>query len=251
MKVDAHCHLQDPRLAGDLEGVFARARAAGVGAFLCCGTRPADWPAVLELARTRPGVVPLAGLHPWYALEPGPGWEEALEAAFDAGAAAGECGLDFSEGRPAREVQEAALAAQLRRAAARNLPVALHCVKAPERLAAVIRETGLGPAGGYVHAFSGAPEVARMFLDLGLHLSFGGAVTRPGAKRAAASLACVPGDRYLLETDAPDLAPEGVEGPCEPAHLALVAAAASRIRGEDAGARAAENARNLFGRWLA
>ncbi|BDU77169.1 TatD family hydrolase [Mesoterricola sediminis] len=251
MLVDAHCHLQDPRLAADLEGVLARARAAGVGAFVVCGTREADWGAVLDLARTRAGVIPFAGLHPWHVAEASPGWEPALVAAFHAGAGAGEAGLDFSEGRPDRDLQEAVLAAQVRLAAAHGLPLALHAVKAADRLAAVLRRVGLGRAGGYVHAFSGAPEVARTYLDLGLHLSFGGAITRPGATRAQAALAFVPRDRYLLETDAPDLAPAGVTGPNEPAHLALIAAAAGRIRGEDAGARAADNARTLLGRWLA
>ena len=249
--IDAHCHLQDPRFGGDLEVVLVRAREAGVTRMVCCGTREEDWHRVLDLARAHPEVIPMAGLHPWYVDSALPGWEARLEAAFDAGAGAGECGLDFSEGRPSRELQEAAFIAQLRLAIRRDLPVSMHCVKASDRMAAILREVGLPASGGLVHAFSGAPEVAQVFQNLGLHLSFGGAVTRPGAKRAIASLAQVRRDRFLLETDAPDLAPEGVAGPCEPAHLRLVAEAASRIRGEDAGGRACENARQLFRRWMA
>jgi TatD DNase family protein len=217
---------------------------------VCCGTRESDWDRVLELARTRPGVIPMAGLHPWYVAEARPGWAERLEAAFDAGAGAGECGLDFSEGRAAPEVQEAALRVQVAAAVRRDLPLSLHCVKAADRLEAVLRETGLPRAGGLVHAFSGSPETARRLLALGLHLSFGGALTKPGATRAAASFREADPDRILLETDAPDLAPQGAAPPNEPANLALVARAAASLRGEGAPARAFANARTLFRRWI-
>jgi TatD DNase family protein len=249
--IDAHCHLQDPRLAADLEGVLARARAAGVSAMVCCGTRESDWDRVVDLARARPEVIPMAGLHPWYAGEAGPGWEARLEAAFDAGCGAGECGLDFSEGRPPAALQEEVLRVQVRLAIRRDLPLALHCVKAADRLEGILRETGLPRAGGLVHAFSGDPATARRFLALGLHLSFGGALTRPGAKRATASFREADADRILLETDSPDLTPSGVEPPNEPANLARVAAAAAALRGEEAPARAFANARALFRRWMA
>ena len=249
MFFDAHCHLQDGRFGAVLEDVLDRAERAGVTHMVCCGTREEDWEPVLDLARRKPVVIPSVGVHPWYADTPAPGWQERLEAQFDAGALAGECGLDFTEGRPPRAVQEAVLLDQLRLAIDRDLPVSLHCVKASERLAAILGETGLPASGGLVHAFSGPPEVARNFLDLGLHLSFGGALTRPGARRAAASLAMVREDRLLFETDAPDLAPEGVTGTNEPAHIRLVAEAASRLRGWDVSSLAYANARRLFGRW--
>ena len=242
---DAHCHLQDARYGAGLEVVLHRAREAGVARMVCCGTREEDWDRVLDLAREHPGVIPMAGLHPWYVDGAGPGWLERLETRFNAGAGAGECGLDFSKGRPDRARQEAALIAQLRLAIGRNLPVSLHCVKAAEPLAAILREVGLPAAGGLVHAFSGTLEAARAFQDLGLHLSFGGALTRPGARRAAAALAWVREDRILLETDAPDLAPEGVAGLNEPAHLARIAEAAETLRPGAAGAAWA-NALRLF-----
>ena len=246
MLFDSHCHLQDARFCAGLEVVLRRAREAGVSHMVCCGTREDDWDRVLELARENPEVIPMAGLHPWYVADAAPGWLERLEAKLGEGAGAGECGLDFAEGRPDRELQEAALIAQLELAIRRNLPVSLHCVKAAERLAAILREVGLPAAGGLVHAFSGTLEAARAFQDLGLHLSFGGAVTLPGARRAAAALAWVREDRLLLETDAPDLAPDGVDGLNEPAHLARIAETADRIR-PGAAVAAWTNARRLFG----
>ena len=61
-----------------------------------------------------------------------------------------------------------------------------------------------------------------------------------------AALAWVREDRLLLETDAPDLAPDGVDGLNEPAHLARIAETADRIR-PGAAVAAWTNARRLFG----
>ena len=54
-----------------------------------------------------------------------------------------------------RALQEEALKSQLRLARELERPVALHCVKAFERLAQVLREEGLPKAGGLIHAYSG------------------------------------------------------------------------------------------------
>jgi TatD DNase family protein len=240
---DAHCHLQDDRYGDGLEVALRRAAEAGVAHMACCGTREDDWGKVLELARAHREILPMAGLHPWYVDTATPGWTARLEAAFDAGAGAGECGLDFTEGRPTRDLQEAALRTQLDLAARRGLPVSLHCVKAAERLLEILAETGL-PHGGLVHAFSGPPETALRFQALGLHLSFGRALTFPGAKRARASFDALRDDRILFETDSPDLTPEGAAGLNEPANIRLVAAAAARP------VPAFDNARRLFRRWI-
>ena len=125
-QVDSHCHLQDLRFTGRVPEVLARAQAAGVGHLVCCGTREADWDRVLELARDHPPVLPMLGLHPWYAEAAGPDWLGRLrERVLASGAGIGECGLDFAEGRPGRAVQEAAFQAQLRLAIELDLPLAM------------------------------------------------------------------------------------------------------------------------------
>jgi TatD DNase family protein len=220
---DSHCHLQDPRFAGRVRSVVDQARAAGVTHMVCCATREADWDRVLELARDQPGVLPMLGLHPWYAAEAAAGWPGRLRARM-AGTRAGigECGLDFTPGRPGRAVQEAAFAAQLALAAELGLPVSIHCVGAWGRLQALLRAAGPLTAGA-VHGFSGSPEVAAALQDLGLHLGFSASAVRPGARRGPRALAAVAADRLLFESDAPS---EGRE----PAQVAELALAAARVR---------------------
>lgn len=248
---DAHCHLQDPRFEGDLGGVLARAAASGVRHMVCCGTREADWGAVLALSDCHASVAPMLGLHPWQVSEAQPGWGLRLrELAKDSRVGIGECGLDFVMEGCDREAQESAFRLQLRLARELDRPVAMHCRKAWERLIQVLREEGLPVAGGMVHAYSGSAETARELQALGCYLSFGGSITRPGNTRSPKALAAVEPHRLLIESDAPDLPPHGAVGLNEPANLTLVLNAAARLRDEDPAGLAHQtysNAMMLFG----
>ena len=52
MFIDSHCHLNYKGLVEDQQGVLARARAAGVSAFLNISTRASEWDEVIGLAET-------------------------------------------------------------------------------------------------------------------------------------------------------------------------------------------------------
>lgn len=257
--VDAHAHLQDPRLRVDLAGVMARARAAGVCAVVSCGTQETDWVDVLDLAKEDPGIVPMLGLHPWYVTLALPGWAQRLgDALVRSGAGVGECGLDFAveEGDPS--AQEMAFRSQLRLARELDLPLSIHCRKAWERLLSIVKEEGLPAAGAMVHSFGGSAEMAVELQKIGFHLSFSCVIANPAQRKAAKVLPAVRPDRLLLESDAPDLPPRHLEGwnpdaPNEPAQVPLVAEAAARLRGESLERTlelAFANSQQYFRRWL-
>lgn len=234
--LDSHCHLDDPRFLADLDDVERRAREAGVDRFVVPGVAPAQWGRLRELATTR-GWRFGVGTHP-YTLT------ETTEVPTDvAGAAAiGECGLDG--GVPvAMEIQEAVLRAHLALARDTGLPVILHCVRAHDRLLALLRR--FGPVRGVLHSYSGGAGLVPAYVAAGLHLSFGGALTWPGARKPVEALRGTPADRLLLESDAPDQCPHPHRGRCEPAMLPLVLAAAERLRGEPLAAQLDTNARAL------
>jgi len=220
---DTHCHLQDPRFDGRVPEVLARARAAGVTHMVCCATREADWDRVLELARDHAEVLPMLGLHPWF-VAAAEGWLGRLRTLAQAPRIGiGECGLDFSPGRPDHADQEAAFEAQVRLAIELDRPLSIHCVRAWGRLLDLLRRTGIPATGAALHAFSGSAEVAFQLQALGLYLSRG-----PGGAKPPAALPT----RLLYETDAPG------RGNREPAQLAQAA-------GPEA-AQVQENARRLF-----
>ena len=88
--------------------------------------------------------------------------------------------------------------------------------------------------------------MARRALDLGFSLSFAGIVTFPKAGSLREAAAIVPGDRLLVETDSPFLAPVPFRGRRnEPAHVARVVETLAGVRGVTADALDAETSANF------
>ncbi|MCP4198089.1 MAG: TatD family hydrolase [Proteobacteria bacterium] len=247
--VDTHCHLNFPPLAGGLPAILQRARARGVTRVVVPAYDRASWDVVIDIAARHEKLYPALGLHPWVADEAIDFQElEAYLKKNDA-VAVGEIGLDFKVVSVGRERQIEALNRQLEMAVRLDLPVLLHCRGAFQELLAIL-DTYRGRLKGVVHAFSRGPELAKMFVDRNMHVAFGGAVTREGAKRARRSAIAVPSNRLLLETDAPSIGLDGVEPEnVEPHHVADIASALAELRGEtvEKVARStSENARDLF-----
>jgi TatD DNase family protein len=126
----------------------------------------------------------------------------------------------------------------------------VHTREADEDTLSILRDEGIGEAGGVVHCFSGGPELARSLLGLGLHISFSGIVTFPGANDVRDAARVVPDDRLLIETDSPYLAPPPHRGRRnEPAFVADVARTVAEIRGvtvDDVARITSLNTRRLF-----
>jgi len=249
MLIDTHCHLNDPAFEETLPRVIDRARAAGVGA---CVVPAYDRPSLertASLARIWPDIFPAFGLHPWFLGEDADC--SAMEAFLQGNraVAVGEIGLDFSPGCPPHALQIQALTGQLSLAQSLDLPVILHCRRAHEALYRILRTFGK-TIRGVLHSFSGGPELMAAFVGLGFYISFSGSVTRKTAKKYHACAAAVPGDRLLLETDAPSIATETtVASKVEPMHTAEVArqvAALRKVSFEELCRTSTENACCLF-----
>ena len=235
MLIDAHCHLDFPDFDRDREAMFERARAVGVGHFVVPGTTRARWPSVLALGARADTSVCL-GLHPYFLEAHRLEGEEsdllALEHALDAHpevVAVGECGID-ARFVDTLDAQWALFEAQLRIAKTRKLPVVIHCVRANDQVAKRLKQIGM-PAGGLIHAFAGSLQQAERFLALGFVLGLGGALTHPRAQRLRGSVAALPDDGFVLETDSPDMPPAGFKGHRnEPARLASIADEVASLR---------------------
>lgn len=246
MLVDSHCHLNFPPLSERPDEVLARAAASGVEWVVVPAYDVGSWPAIAGIAAAASGVAPAYGLHPWCAsakLEP-----ELLAARLVEGAVGvGEIGLDSKVDPFDRERQLEVFITQVRLAVELDLPVILHCRGAFDDLVEVLERHR---PRGVVHAYSRGPELAERLLGLGLFLGFGGAITRPGARRARRSATCAPLERIVLETDAPSIGLEGVAPEeTEPRHVVEVARVLAELRGipvEEVARVTTRNSRELF-----
>ncbi len=247
---DSHCHLTDLDAPED---ALDAARAAGVRGLLTCGYDAASNRLVCALSEQLPSLPYAVGLHPWFAGEDVDSVVRLI--ASRRPNAVGEAGLDLWGDPPCQPIERQVhvLEAQLQIAVELDLPVTLHSRKAVDVLLSVLRNHP--GVRGALHAFSGSYEQARPFLDLGMFIGVGGAVTRSRAKRVRRCASAVPLERILLETDAPAIGMavgnDVVEPPhVRPAHLVHVRDALATLRGispEHVEQATDANASSLFG----
>ena len=69
MLVDHHCHIDRPEFASDLDGVVARAHAAGVGIMVNISTRVRKFDHLISVVERFDTVYGTVGTHPHYAHE--------------------------------------------------------------------------------------------------------------------------------------------------------------------------------------
>ena len=82
-------------------------------------------------------------------------------------------------------------------------------------------------------SYTGSWEAAKIYLDLGLYISLSGAVTFKNAPKLSEVAANVPGDRLLIETDCPYMAPVPLRGRRnEPSFLTHTLSRVAQLRGE-------------------
>lgn len=248
--VDAHCHLDMPPMSDDLEAAIAAARRAGVVQMVHIGCSKTTIARAVELSAARDDVFCAIGIHPHEASTTDAATLADLEARASAPeargkvVAIGETGLDYWYDRSPRPDQRRSLAEHVELARRLALPVVLHVRDAHDEALGIVAEAGArAEMPGMVHCFTGTPDEARRWLDLGFHLSFSGVVTFPKSDALREAARLCPADRLLLETDAPYLSPVPVRGPGnQPAHLAFTCAHLAGVRGQPAVKLAAQAA---------
>ena len=254
--IDSHCHLAGEEFAADLDAVVERARAASVSGALVilAAGDAAETGRAKAVEAAWPEVRFAVGIHPHQAAEHAPDLDAAigrLDAALSAHrvAALGEIGLDYHYDFSPRDIQQEVFRRQLRLAQRRQLPVIIHTREATDDTFRLLGDEGAGLRVVF-HCFTGGLEMARRALDAGAWLSFAGIVTFPKAAELREVAQMVPPDRFLVETDAPYLAPVPFRGKRnEPAFVAKVVEAVAATRGttaEQVARRTTENFLQVF-----
>jgi TatD DNase family protein len=249
MFVDSHCHLNYKGLVEEQQAVLERARAAGVDAMLNISTRASEWDAVIGVAERESDVWASVGIHP-HEADDHPDMQTATlveRAAHGRVVGIGESGLDYYYDHSDRERQRASFRAHLAASRETGLPIIVHTRDAEADTAAILaEEMGKGAYPGVIHCFTASADFAGKALDLGLYISISGIVTFKNAKDLQETARALPGDRLLIETDSPFLAPVPHRGkPCEPAFVADTARFLAELRGETVEALAEQTSTNF------
>ncbi len=236
MLVDSHCHLDFPELSRDLDGVMARARAAGIGTLLTISTKLSEWDSkVRKVAEADPDIWCSVGIHPHEAAVE----EGAMDSARLIDLARhprvvgiGETGLDYYYEHSPRPEQRQAFRAHCAAARGTGLPLIVHTRDADQDTIEILgEERAKGPLTGLIHCFTSSQQLADFALEIGFYISISGIVTFKAAESLRAVVRSVPLARLLVETDAPFLAPVPLRGkPNEPAYVVHTAAAVAALK---------------------
>jgi len=248
--IDTHCHLDAAEFDADRDVVRQNAKTLGVGKCVIPAVMASHFDEVRLLAHRHADAYAL-GIHPLYT----PQAEDKDLATLDTHlhahrddprlVAVGEIGLDGFV--PEINTPEAFakqthfFEAQLQIAQRHQLPVILHVRRSADGLLKGLRQFPV--AGGIAHAFNGSLQQAKLFIEMGFKLGFGGAVTYDRATKLRALATELPLSALVLETDAPDIPPHWMyttaedrekgkaQGRNSPAELPRIASDLAELRG--------------------
>lgn len=233
--IDAHCHFDFPVFDGHRDEILARSSSLGIERVVVPGVRQVDWDRVETTALAHNALYYCLGIHPWYVDEQSS--EEALDELERRlrrrparCVALGECGLDRVRGDLER--QRPWFEAQVVLARDLGWPLVIHSVKTHDDVAAILKSCRFS-GRALVHGFSGSFEQASKLVELGCKIGVGGVITHERARKTRSTMARLPLAALVLETDAPDMSPAGVEkGQNSPEYLPRIFDALAALRNE-------------------
>lgn len=267
--IDSHCHLNSRNIEkiGDPDALVARANAAGVAGMVTICCRMSEEPPVLKaIADRNKNVWLTVGTHPHDA-------SNAAEKVFTTDqivemarshpkiVGIGECGLDYFYHHSTPEDQAEGFRRHIRACIETGLPIVVHARDADQDVIRILKEEGAGVKNltGVMHCFSSSAWMAEEALAFGFYLSFSGIVTFKNADALRDIAKNTPKDKFLIETDAPYLAPEpfrkNTNEPALVVNTATVLGDLHNMTRDEIGTLTANNFFNLFTRakdtWLA
>lgn len=267
MLIDSHCHLASHRFAAEeLDAIIEHASAAGVKGMVSLATCLEDAEANLAIAKRFPQVSVCLGIHPCDVHHAPDDAIDRLHSLMDDPRliAVGETGLDYYHPAPEGWEEEAFRLRQrtfldqhFQLAERWNLGVVIHTRDRQGTAsfddAIAIYQTYADRVQALFHCFIGNLTQAQQVLALGGIVGFGGVATFKSASHVLDVAKQLPARSFVMETDAPYLAP--VPHRCkrnEPGFVRHTAECIAAARGESLdqlNQHCADTVRQFFRKW--
>ena len=250
MIIDTHAHLTDPKFDADRDETLQRAFDSGISKIFEIACETKLWDAAYEFSK-KDNVYVSFGIHPHDAQHASDEDFIKLEELIEAHKciAVGEIGLDYHYDLSPRDTQREIFIRQLDIAVKHNKPVIIHCRSAYEEMITLLKKYGNLPKG-VLHCFSGTPEEAKIYVEMGFLLGIDGPVTYPKSDKLRQTVQETDISKLLAETDCPYLSPQKYRGKRnEPSYITETLkeiAAVKEISFEEASKITADNALKLF-----
>ena len=252
--IDSHCHINDKAFLFKEDEYIKEAVNSGVTNFLVVGCDYLTSAKASEITVIYKECYAAVGIHPSDSKNADKDDLKRIEEILQKGhniVAVGEIGLDYywDKEENIKKNQKEYFIKQIDLANKYNLPISIHCRDAYEDCLRILKEHPV-KRGGVMHCYGGSKEMMNEFIKLGFYIGIGGTVTFKNAVKIKEVAQVVPSDKYLLETDAPYLAPTPHRGEQNHSkHLFLVRdqiASLRNISPEQVDKETTENFKRLF-----
>lgn len=230
MLIDTHSHLYASQFDEDRDQEVAKCLEAGIQKILLPNIDKNSIEGMHHLVDKYPNVCfPMMGVHPCHVLPDV--WQEEMSIAkkhlFEKTRnyiAVGEIGIDLHWDKTTLGIQQEAFREQIKWAKELKLPIVIHARDSFDEIFEIVDELNDDSLTGVFHCFTGTKAQAEKIINYGgFKIGIGGVVTfkNSGVDKAIEGLDL---KHFILETDAPYLAPTPYRGKRnQSSYLTLVA----------------------------
>lgn len=236
MLIDSHCHLDRLDLTpfnGQFSDFMAEVKQENIEKLVCISITLEAFPTMCKLVADHESIFVTVGVHPTEQEGKEPSIEILTEyGQQDRVIGIGETGLDYFRCEGDMTWQQERFRTHIRTAKQLKKPLIVHTRNAKEDTLRILKEESADEVGGVLHCFTEDWDMAKAALDLNFYISFSGIVTFKNAQQVHEVAKKIPDDRFLIETDAPYLAPVPYRGkPNYPLYLKHVADRMVELKG--------------------
>ncbi|KKP27966.1 MAG: hypothetical protein UR12_C0026G0022 [candidate division TM6 bacterium GW2011_GWF2_30_66] len=264
--IDTHCHINimvkekfDTLIAQEsfelASQIAQEASQAGIKYILNVGTSIIECENCINLAKKNKNMFAAVGIHPCDITS---NWKQDLEKIKkflsnkiqNKIVCIGECGLDLYHRQDTLDKQIDLLKAQIELSLEQNLPLSIHMRQSTDQMHKLLDQYKNDNLKGVMHCFPEGKEFADSVISLGLLIGVGGSVTYPKNTILQETVAQLPIEKIILETDAPFLPPQIIRGKQNhPKYILAIAEHIAKIKNitlETVAEQTTKNALNLF-----
>ncbi|MCF2683283.1 TatD family hydrolase [Faecalicatena contorta] len=251
MIFDTHAHYDSEQFNEDRKELLQSMEEQGVGTIVNVCASYASCERVTNMVQEYPFMYAAVGIHPDHVGSLNEETFARMKELFtrDKVIAVGEIGLDYYWDHESHDLQKNWFIRQLELAKELDLPVLIHSRDAAADTMEIMREYAAG-LDGVIHCYSYSREMAQEYVKMGFYIGVGGVVTFKNGRKLKETVADIPLEAIVLETDCPYLAPEPYRGKRNnSSYIRYVAEEIARIKGvtyEEVVAQTEENARKMY-----
>jgi TatD DNase family protein len=217
MKIfDTHAHYDDRWFDEDREALIGSLQENGIRKVCNIGSDFRGCSATVELLKRYDFFYGAVGIHPTEIDEVKDKKDEILgilrgyAEENERIVAIGEIGLDYHLDDcddSVKLLQREWFVSQMELARELKLPIVVHSRDAAADTMEVMKECGAEEIGGVIHCYSYSAEMAKQYVNMGFFIGVGGVITFNNGRKLRETVAAIPLEKIVLETDAPYLTP--------------------------------------------